>query len=199
MLSTAQENFRFLISWLRSPRTVASAIPSSRALARLMAAEVPGDAEVVVELGGGTGAITRALLDRGIAPGRLLVLEQHADLAELLRRKFGGLRVMQEDAQNLCHALRLTHGRARACAIVSGLPLLTLPMQVRDRILEQAAAALAPGGAFLQFTYGPRSPVPPALLERLNWQAECIGRIWNNIPPARVWRYTSATDIAHLN
>ena len=77
----------FLRQWMRDPVKTASVTPSGRQLARLMVAQlVPGSARVA-ELGAGTGVFTRALLDAGISPSQLLVVEINPDLAEFLREK----------------------------------------------------------------------------------------------------------------
>ena len=65
----------FFRQWLKNPLGMAAISPSSRQLARQMMSELPRGARRVVELGGGTGVFTRALLDSGIAPADLLVLE----------------------------------------------------------------------------------------------------------------------------
>lgn len=189
-MSSGIDHLRFFLSWLRAPRTVASAIPSSRALARRMAAAIPKDDDrLVIELGGGTGSITRVLLDSGVEPERLVVLEQQNDFAELLKRKFPGISVLNEDAQGLREALKKANFHQPVGCIVSGLPLLTLPAAVCGKIISECAQLLPDDGQFLQFTYGYRSPVPLDLARSERLQGEPIGSVWTNIPPATVWSY----------
>lgn len=185
------DDLRFFISWLRAPRTVASALPSSPALGRLIAAQLPAEGEgLVVELGGGTGAITRGLLDRGLDPARVVVVERSPEFAQVLRRKFPDVHVLNADAQMLRFALAEAGLGQPVHGVVSGLPLLTLPDRVCERILGEVAALLPPGRQFLQFTYGWRSPVPPAAARGLGMRGEPVGRVWLNLPPATVWAYT---------
>lgn len=192
-MSFGTDHLRFFISWLRAPRTVASAVPSSRALARRMAAAIPReDNRLVVELGGGTGSITRVLLDSGIAPDRLVVLEQHTDFATLLKKRFPGVTVLNDDAQVMSAALAAAGLHRPVGSIVSGLPLLSLPSAVRNRIVIECGRLLPADGQFLQFTYGYRSPVPPELADLAGLTGEAIGSVWTNIPPATVWSYRPA-------
>ena len=143
-------------------------------------------ASLMVELGGGTGRITRALLDAGVAPDRLIVIKNGEKLAALLRIRFPQLRIVQGDARDLM-SLLAPLGVTRASAVISGLPLLSMPPEVQQRIVEQAFALMGEDGTFVQFTYGPVSPVMGRA--RVGLIAEVTGRVWRNFPPASVWRY----------
>lgn len=92
----------FVKAWVRSPRRVGMVCPSGTLLARSMAAYAPrkGDG-LVVELGAGTGTVTRQLLDVGIAPQRLLIIDQSPAMAALLRNRFPHLNVLEADAERL--------------------------------------------------------------------------------------------------
>lgn len=195
MLST--EHWRFFRSWLRAPRTVASAVPSSRALGRRIAARVPVErAGLIVELGGGTGSITRALLEGGVAPERLVVIEQNPEFAGFLQRKFPAIHVLNADAQALRATLLEREHTDRVAAVVSGLPLLTLPPAVTARILEECHAVLGSTGRFLQFTYGFRSPIPEAVAAKTGIRGIPTDTVWRNLPPAVVWSYTFPATVA---
>jgi phosphatidylethanolamine/phosphatidyl-N-methylethanolamine N-methyltransferase len=176
---------RFLKSWIESPLKTGAVAPSSKLLARRMALLVdPMAAGPVVELGPGTGPVTQALLQRGVAPERLFLVEFSADFAKLLRQKYPGVTVIQGDAYALKDTLK-GHLAAPASAIVSSLPLLTRPEPQRASLLEQAFALMEPGAPFIQFTYKNTSPVP--LSGR--FEADVSERIWRNLPPARIWTY----------
>lgn len=181
----------FIARMLRSPRDVGALVPSGPALARAMASQVQtGRAGVVVELGAGTGAVTRALLAQGLPPGRLVVIEREAAFCRLLRARFPGLTVLHDDARRLQHALA-DYGLEQINSVVSSLPFLSLPFTTQREILRQSVQMLAPGGAFIQFTYGPASPVHPVLQRRLGLSGRPVARVWRNLPPALVWRYTA--------
>ena len=180
------DSLTFFGTWLKAPRRTGAVVPSSRRLARAMAKEVdPAHPGTVVELGGGTGQFTRALLDRGVSPDRLLVLERDAALAALLRQRFPQVTVLCADAGQLATHLDSANVDDVA-AIVSGLPFLSLPAAKRKAILAQCAAVLPPGRPFIQFTYGPGKPFRA---DAWGFAARPARWILRNVPPATVWRY----------
>jgi phosphatidylethanolamine/phosphatidyl-N-methylethanolamine N-methyltransferase len=185
-----QDEARFLRSWLDNPLSTGAITPSSPALARAMAAAVqPERPGLVIELGPGTGPVTEALLARGVAEDRLVLIEFDTDFCDLLRRRFPRALVVQGDAYALAHALGKAFHRKPlppVAAIVSSLPLLMRPEAVRLSLLEEAFLLLGPGAPFVQFTYGLVSPVPR---QRGGFSAEVSPPIWLNLPPARVWVY----------
>jgi phosphatidylethanolamine/phosphatidyl-N-methylethanolamine N-methyltransferase len=177
----------FLSRWIRAPLRIGALAPSSPHLGREMARAIDARAAtLVVELGGGTGRITRALLDAGVAPEKLIVIENDEALASLLRVRFPQLRIILGDARDIL-SLLAPLGISHASAVVSGLPLLSMPHDVQQRIVEQAFALMGEDGTFVQFTYGPVSPVMGRA--RVGLIAEVTGRVWRNFPPASVWRY----------
>jgi phosphatidylethanolamine/phosphatidyl-N-methylethanolamine N-methyltransferase len=182
----------FLKRWLRRPLSVGALVPSSRSLAEAIAAvtraAIAGRNGCVVELGAGTGEVTRALLEAGIRPHRLALIERDPELAAFLRRRFPSLQVIEGDAKNL-PALLAQAGRTEVAAVVSGLPLLSMPADIVSAIVRGAFKALPEGAALVQFTYGPKPPVPRALREALHLAASHGPRIWRNVPPAVVWTF----------
>jgi phosphatidylethanolamine/phosphatidyl-N-methylethanolamine N-methyltransferase len=185
-LSPEREAALFLSRWIKAPHLIGALAPSSRGLARAMACEIdPKGQGAIVELGGGTGSITRALLERGLPPARLVVVERDRTLAALLRTRFPGVRILHGDAVELVALLRPLAIEG-AAAIVSSLPLLSLPKQMRRRIVEQSFALLGEHGTFVQYTYGVASPVAAPEFGLIG---EVAQRIWRNFPPAVVWRF----------
>lgn len=184
-----EDEARFLKSWLENPLKTGAVVPSGKALAAKMAAVVdpvvPGP---IVELGPGTGPVTQALLARGIAPSRLILVEYSSDFSKLLRQRFPGVTVIQGDAYALADTLK-PHLHEPVAAIVSSLPLLTRPDAQRSSLLEAAFNMLLPGSPFVQFTYMNASPVPLSD----GFEAVVSRRIWKNLPPARVWTYRRPT------
>jgi phosphatidylethanolamine/phosphatidyl-N-methylethanolamine N-methyltransferase len=180
---------RFFRSWLDNPAIAGAVSPSGRFLARMMARYVdPHKAGPIVELGPGTGAITEALLERGIAPGRLFLVEFDPGFCKLLKRRFPGVHVIKGDAYNLTETLR-NRLRRPAAAIVSSLPLLLKPEIQRIALLADAFQCMTPDGCFVQFTYGPLSPIPRDKASALAFRLEASPQVWWNLPPARVWIY----------
>lgn len=177
-----------LRAWLRDPRSVGALAPSGPALARLMTAHVDHAHGPVIELGPGTGVFTRALLERGLPGHRLVLVETDPVLASTLARRYPHARVLRMDAARLGRSSSL-FGDERASAVISGLPLLSIPADKVEAIVEGVfERQLQQDGALYQFTYGLRCPVPRALRQRLGLEAERIGGAWLNLPPARVWR-----------
>jgi phosphatidylethanolamine/phosphatidyl-N-methylethanolamine N-methyltransferase len=182
----SSEPILFLKRWLKDPLKIGAIAPSGRELAAAMARLVPTEsADPVIELGGGTGVITQALLEAGIAADRLIVVERDEALHDWLVKRFPTVRILHGDAADL-RALLIPLGIERVSAVVSGLPLLAMRESVRDRIIEHSFALLGPNAPFIQFTYGPASPLPR---RKLGVQGELKRLILNNLPPASVWLY----------
>ena len=156
-----------------------------------MAAQIdPAAPGQIIELGPGTGPVTQALLQRGIAPERLVLVEFDESFCRLLERRFPGVRVVHGDAFALSKTLAgVLDGPA--AAIVSGLPLLNTPEPRRLALLAEAFRLMGPQGVFVQFTYGVLSPIPRRSKRgaATNFDAACSAPIWLNLPPARVWTY----------
>lgn len=183
------ERLRFFGQWLKNPKQTASVTPSSPELATALLKELPDDARRVIELGGGTGAITRAILTHGIAPANLLVLELNAELQRRLQADMPDAVVLAEDAARLPLVAERSGWMAggHADAVVSGLGLLAMDRDHQRAILGAAFTCLAPSGRFIQFTYGPLSPVSNEVLEDLGLSARRGEFVLRNVPPATVW------------
>lgn len=175
----------FLRRWLANPLQMGSVVPSSPALCRRIAALVTrGEDEVVVELGAGTGVISRALLAAGVPPERLVVVEIVPDMADHLRRVLPGVNVIEGDAFDLARALpRQWHGKVGTA--ICGIPLVMLPLAQQRRFVD-AVESVAPGKGFLLYTYCITSPLP---YRKLGLAARRDAWTPLNLPPASVWRY----------
>jgi len=181
-----KEAMRFFVMWLKAPTRIGAVVPSSRHLARAMAREVRGVGPgTIVELGAGTGSVTRALLEAGIAKERLIVVERDPELHRLLKEHFPDLTILKGDAREL-RRLLAPQGVREAAAVVSSLPLISMPKLTRTRILAECFALLGEGRPLIQFTYGLVSPIDR---ERLGVTGRVAARVWKNLPPASVWRY----------
>ncbi len=186
------DNWRFIRQWLRNPLSVAAVAPSSRQLAGRMVSELPEETRRVIELGGGTGVFTRAILDSGVTPDNLLILELNEELARLLRERFDQSHVVCGDARELVRLATqsgyLDDGLADA--VISGLGLLSMTRQTQREILQAAFDSMRPDGRMVQFTYGPVSPVQRALLDELDLNVRRSSFAWWNMPPATVYVFT---------
>ena len=182
----------FFQQWLRNPRAIAALAPSSRLLAREMIAQLPDVVDHVIELGGGTGVFTNALIEYGIEPDHLMVVEINEALHRMLKQRFPDTRLVRGDARNLVNLV----GREKFAesggvdAVVSGLGLLSMKRDVQREILAAVFNVLKPGGRFIQFTYGPVGPVARELLNELDINSRRASVAWFNVPPATVYVYT---------
>lgn len=180
------EELRFFKGWIDKPRAVGAIMPTSSVTARKMASVInPGSGLPVLELGAGTGVITRAILERGVKPQNLFSIEYSADFARHLRARFPGVHIIKGDAFDLDATL----GEARDTVfdtIISGVPLLNFSVEKRIAYVEDLLDRLPAGRPVVQLTYGPFSPVPPG---RGSYQVEHFNFIIRNIPPTQLWIY----------
>ncbi len=181
----------FFRSLMRTPRLTGAVAPSGRPLARAMARAIGHIRHgLVVELGPGTGPVTRALLERGLDARRLVLVEYDPGFCRMLESRFEPATVIEGDAYDLRRTLAPFADKSIA-AVVSSLPLLNQPPPRREKLIADAFDLMGPEGVFVQFTYGLLSPIP---------REACIGRyaahggapVWRNLPPARVWTYRFA-------
>ncbi|MGO4830798.1 class I SAM-dependent methyltransferase [Rhizobiaceae sp. 2RAB30] len=178
----------FFFAWLRDPRRIAAVAPSGASVAALMTRDIGPDTSPVLELGPGTGSFTHSILARGVGQADLTLVEFSADFVELLSRRFPEARIVRMDAALMGKADLFQE--ASVGAVVSGLGFRTMPLPQVASILRGAFRYLRADGAFYQITYGPRCPVPDALMSCLGLQAALIGRTLRNLPPASVYRIT---------
>jgi len=180
------DELQFFKGWIDRPKTVGSIVPTSSVTARKMAAIVnPASGLPVLEVGPGTGVITRAILARGVRPENLYALEYSPEFVRHLRRLYPGVNVIEGDAFNLSAAL----GERRDMvfdSVVSGVPLLNFPVAQRIAYVESLLDRIPAGRPIVQLTYGPLSPIPPG---RGDYQVEHFHFIVRNIPPTQLWIY----------
>jgi len=187
------ERLRFLKAFLQKPITVGAPCPSSLALARAMLQDCDlRNAQTVVELGPGTGAFTRLILERVGRKTLFLALELDAAYAKRLREELEGLQVYHDSAEHLARCLA-RHGREHVEYIISGLPWSNMRSQVQDRILEAVVKSLAPKGVFTTFAYIHAAWLPTAVrfrkrLKQHFGSVKTSRIVWRNLPPAYVYR-----------
>jgi phospholipid N-methyltransferase len=152
-------------------------------LARALAAQVPlaEGKGLVLELGAGTGRVTEALLEKGVDPARLVVVERDRLLAHYLKNQFENVAVIHGNALKLCELCNRFE-REVGC-VVSSLPLLSLPPETVDALGQALSRLLGKNGLLIQYTYrlnNQQGPLAP-YLERV-----AARTVIYNIPPARV-------------
>ncbi|WP_022703132.1 class I SAM-dependent methyltransferase [Pseudorhodobacter ferrugineus] len=172
----------FLKQALLEPKQTSSLVPSSRALAAAMAAHVGPASGPVIEFGPGTGIITEAILNRGVTPSNLTLFEMNPAFAATLATRFPGTTIHTAGAQNAPNLMPHAAG-----AVVSGLPLLSMPRDLRREIIAAAFQVMRPDGIFIQFTYGHNAPLSVEGLNTLGLIAKKARKVWANFPPAQVY------------
>lgn len=183
---TFSEGIGFLKAWLKKPQTVGSVWPTGAPMARRMASVIDVKSGLpVLEIGPGTGTITKAILDTGIAPARVFSVEYSREFVDNLRLKYPTINVIQGDAFDLDKTLGNNNDTVFDCAI-SALPLLNFPLETRIAFVEDVLTRIPSGRPLIQFSYGPKAPVAAKTgsftLERYDF-------VLRNIPPAQLWIY----------
>lgn len=175
----------FLQECLRSPQQIGAILPSSKNLADAMANWLPPEREAfVLELGPGTGAVTKALVERGLRQDRLVAIEKSPKLASLLRRRFPRAHIITGDAFQLDRLLDThLHELQFVGAVISSLPLRNFSSDAANTLARKIRAVLRPGGKWVQYSYHLGNGSPPGT-SRFEFLASDV--VWWNLPPARV-------------
>ncbi|MER8832769.1 class I SAM-dependent methyltransferase [Mesorhizobium sp. M0045] len=180
------DELKFFKGWIDKPKAVGSIVPTSSVTARKMASIVdPKSGLPVLEVGPGTGVITRAILAQGIKPENLYAVEYSTDFVRHLRQLYPGVNVIEGDAFNLDATL----GDKRDLifdSVISGVPLLNFPVAQRIAYVESLLDRIPAGRPIVQLTYGPLSPIPPG---RGDYTVEHFHFVIRNIPPTQLWIY----------
>jgi phospholipid N-methyltransferase len=179
--------YTFFIRMLKAPRTTGALAPSSARLARELA-HLAKDAEHVLELGAGTGAVTQAL-SQVVDVEKLQVVELQKNLAASLVKKYPDVMVLQSSAHYALDNYQ-AHG---SVAIVSSLPFRSLPSTIKNLTINSLLEFLdvSPTSLLIQFTYGLGAPfaVPAAF----KWQQ--VKWVFANFPPACIWVLSKTADM----
>jgi phosphatidylethanolamine/phosphatidyl-N-methylethanolamine N-methyltransferase len=180
------DNIRFLKGVISTPKTVGAIMPTSARMANRMASIIDtGSGLPVLELGPGTGVITRAILDKGVKPENVVSVEYSSDFVRHLRGKYPGVNFINGDAFSLAETLENYRGQKFDC-VISGIPLLNFPMHQRVKLIEDLLKLVPVGRPVVQFSYGPVSPV---VARPDSYTIKHFDFIMRNIPPAQIWHY----------
>ncbi|RWM16674.1 MAG: methyltransferase domain-containing protein [Mesorhizobium sp.] len=180
------DELKFFKGWIDKPKAVGSIVPTSSITARKMASVVDPDSGLpVLEVGPGTGVITRAILAQGVKPENLYAVEYSTDFVRHLRQLYPGVNVIEGDAFNLDATLGDRSGLIFD-SVISGVPLLNFPVAQRVAYVESLLDRIPTGRPVVQLTYGPLSPIPPG---RGDYTVEHFHFVIRNIPPTQLWIY----------
>lgn len=187
------ESALFFRHWLRHPLEIGAFLPSSAAVGRAMAKAVAFDRlGMILELGGGTGAVTASLLEAGCSPERLIVVEREAALAAMLRRRFERLQIVEADACTIDSVLA-ERGITKLAAVVSSLPIKWFPIASQRTVIAPCLDLAGEDGSFVQFTNALVSPVATSALDLDGIE---VARVWSQFPPVQIWRYRRRRGVA---
>ena len=150
-----------------------------------------GSGKTLVELGSGTGPVTREIFAQKSKDSNFLAIELNPSFCEILKAEFPDLKLFKDSAENL-QSILAREGYPACDRIVSGLPWAAFDPELQVKILHAAHSALEEGGIFVTVTYI-QSPLLPAgktfkkLLKKTFRKVELSSIVWKNIPPAFVY------------
>ncbi|MBO3758741.1 methyltransferase domain-containing protein [Ciceribacter sp. L1K23] len=180
------EEIRFFKGMMQGPKQVGAIVPTSSVTARKMASVIDTRSGLpVLELGPGTGVITKAILAKGIKPENLVSIEYSADFYQHLVDSYPGVNFIHGDAFDLEKTLGTRHDQMFD-SVISAVPLLSFPMPRRVELLESLLDRIPAGRPVVQITYGPVSPV---VAKPGSYHIQHFDFIVRNIPPAQLWIY----------
>ena len=180
------DEIRFIKGMISTPKTVGAIMPTSARMAARMASIIDtGSGLPVLELGPGTGVITKAILDKGVKPEDLVSVEYSSEFVRHLRGKYPGVNFINGDAFSLAETLDNYRGQ-KFDSVISGIPLLNFPMHQRVKLIEDLLNLIPVGRPVVQFSYGPVSPV---VARPDSYTIKHFDFIVRNIPPAQIWHY----------
>ncbi len=200
---TTAENKLFFKQWLRSPAQLGTFAPISWKLADLVAKHLNINTDTkIVEIGAGTGRLTRALLARGANIENLTMVELDQQMSAFLEGSLQQmypnteLKVITGDACNLGEIIP-NSWVGKVDYVVSAIPLLNLNESIREKIISAALDILNPlTGSIVHVSYSPVSPIKFMEGDILQKRAASL---WNNVPPGFVWRFTQKRYLHDLN
>jgi len=185
LIEALTDSTLFLQEWFANPQRTGSVAPSSPQLAAAMAHWLPANPDsFVLELGPGTGAVTDALIKRGLREDRLVAIERNPKMARLLREKFPRAQIINGDAWHLDHLLRSRREPIESVgAVISSLPLLNFPPEEAESLTQKIRSVLEPDGNWVQYSYhlGKKQVRGAA-----SFTLRASKIVWLNFPPARV-------------
>jgi phospholipid N-methyltransferase len=176
----------FAQQFLQHPLQIGSVIPSSPYLERrVIAAADIASANLVIELGPGTGGMTQAMLQAMRPTGRLLSIEINPLFHEQVSRIADERLIAHLGSAADVRTIAAEHGLGTPDAIVSGIPFSTMDQALGSRILREVAGFLAEAGRFVAYQFNPRV----AALGRPVFGEPEVSTELLNIPPMRVFRW----------
>jgi phospholipid N-methyltransferase len=183
------ENIQFLQAFLKNPLKVGAVAPSSPDLARMMLEGIkPDENNIIIELGVGTGAITKFL--RELIPDQrsYLGIELDPKLVRSLHYKYPDLNIVCGNASDLSR-LHADSGLGKVGYVLCCLPFVTLPGEVANEVLSEVDSFMSEGCLFraFQYAHGYYSPAALKLRAYMRTRYGISHRsklVVKNVPPA---------------
>jgi len=187
------ENRLFFRRWLRHPFRLGTIAPISQKFANYAASFLPTlPSGPVIEVGAGTGRLTRSLLKKGLSPDTLAAIELDPDLCSFLKNSLPEINTIEGDARQIKQLIPIDWV-GQVAAVVSVIPLMYLPLASRREIVENCFSVMGKKGIFLQVTYSSYSPLQAVdKLLGLPVKTQRLGALWRNLPPGFIWCYQLA-------
>ncbi len=191
----SEESRLFFKQWLKSPMQLGTFAPISLKLAHLAAIQLEVSSKTtIVEIGAGTGRLTRALLARGVNLDKLAMVELDPKMSDFLKLSLQNLytskakpKVIQGNAEKLTELIP-SAWVGKVDYVVSAIPLMYMDEPLRERIIQAALDVLNPvTGSIYHVSYSPISPIK--FMEGEILQKRVVS-VWGNMPPGFVWRFT---------
>jgi phosphatidylethanolamine/phosphatidyl-N-methylethanolamine N-methyltransferase len=182
----------FFKSFITKPGDVGAVLPSSDELADLVTDEGRiREANVVVEFGAGTGAITKWVLKKKRPDAAFFALEINPEFVSILRQRFPDVHILNDSAVNTRHYLA-EFGHNGCDVVVSGLPWSTFKDELQDELIEAVRQSLKPGGCFVTYSYLTSRLTPGGMrFRKLMYEkfrnVRRTRMVWMNVPPAFVY------------
>lgn len=174
----------FIKEILKSPRRMGTICPSSYALARNMADKIDKDSDgLIIELGAGTGCITEALIQRGIDPSRLIIIDYSKIFVDILRDKYPALKIIQGDA---CELSSFIGNIKNVKYVISSLPFASFKKEEQSRIISEIDKIM-PDGKIIQYTY---VFMKEHTIKKFGYKCISSSITWKNMPPAKVMEFS---------
>ncbi|MGE3468379.1 MAG: class I SAM-dependent methyltransferase [Pyrinomonadaceae bacterium] len=182
------ENLQFLQAFLKNPLKVGAIAPSSPELAAEMLKGIaPDDDNIVLELGVGTGAITRFLRD--VIPSResYLGIELDGNLVKTLNKNYPDLNIIEANAAD-AYSIHKDLGLGKVRYLICCLPFVSLPKEVTEAVLTEISKFMDEGCELRLFQYAHGYFLPPAI--KLREYLKRYGKssrsplVLKNVPPA---------------
>ncbi|MGE8102331.1 phospholipid N-methyltransferase PmtA [Allorhizobium sp. NPDC080224] len=183
------EEIRFFKGMMQGPKLVGAIVPTSSVTAKRMASVIePKSGLPVLELGPGTGVITKQILAHGVPAEKIVSVEYSEDFYRRLVEDYAGVNFIHGDAFDLKNILGDFADKTFDC-VISAVPMLSFPMEARIQLLEDLLSRIPEGRPVVQITYGPVSPI---IAKPDRYHIQHFDFVVRNIPPAQLWIYRKA-------